>query len=107
MAAVPFCKNLPTEKKDRSRWKNRSMLTSLYVFNAQLQVCNTYAFNNTSNAYNCSEAKVKFPSEEKAKAFIETLEGTEVTAKVVAPRRKKVEPMGYGDDGKQFGQLES
>ncbi len=41
---------------------------------------------------------VKFPNEEKAKQFIDTLGETEVVAKLLAPRKKKVEPLGYGDD---------
>ena len=48
-----------------------------------------------------SEAMVRFPSEEKAKEFIGTLEGGDVVAKLLPARKKKVEPMGggYMDEG--------
>lgn len=45
---------------------------------------------------------VKFPTDEKAKEFIKTLEGTDMTAKLLPPRKRKVEPMGYSDDGQYY-----
>ena len=44
-----------------------------------------------------------FPTGEKAKEFIETLEGTEIEAKIAPARKRRVEPMG--DDGKWLYQL--
>ena len=77
--------------------KIKAVITSVHAFKTDCNyTCVSFCFFP-----DFSEAMVKFPSEEKAKEFIGTLEGGDIVAKLLPARKRKVEPMGggYMDEG--------